>query len=292
MKIGVFGNKYQENRENQIRRVFDRLAYLGAEVWIEEDFYIYLKNELSYQPAMRGLISGSNFEAGIALSLGGDGTFLRTAALIGKKDIPIVGINAGNLGFLADIPDNDIEQTLDEINRNEFRVEERSLLKLETEEKLFQGFNCALNEVAILKRDTASMIIVHTYINNEYLTSYRADGLVIATPTGSTAYSMSINGPIMVPSSQSVVLSPIAPHSLSVRPLVIPDNCQIILDIESRSQNFRVAVDGRSEIFPTGTKLLIQKADFSIKVIKRNQQTYYDTLRNKLMWGSDNRNQE
>ena len=291
MKIGVFGNKYQENRDNLIKRVFDHLAHIKADVWVEEDFCSYIKDSLSYQPAVKGLIiGGDNPDIDIALSLGGDGTFLRTAAIIGKKGIPIVGINAGSLGFLADIPDDDIEDTLDEINRNDFRIEERSLLKLETEENLFHGFNYALNEIAILKRDTSSMIIVHTYLNDEYLTSYRADGLIVATPTGSTAYSMSVNGPIMIPASQSWVLSPIAPHSLSVRPLVIPDDYKISLNIESRSQHFRIAIDGRSETFLTGTRLSISKADFTIKVIKRKQQSYYDTLRNKLLWGTDNRN--
>ncbi len=290
MKIGIFGNKYQENRSEQIKRVFNQLFQLDAEVWVEEDFGRYLNETLSYYPDIKGYISGNDFAADIAVSLGGDGTFMRTAALIGKKGIPIVGINAGSLGFLADIPDEDIEITLEEIFCGKYRIEERSLLKLKTKENLFRGFNYALNDIAILKRDTSSMITIHTYLNDDYLASYWADGLIVATPTGSTAYSMSVNGPIIVPSAQSLVLSPIAPHSLTVRPLVIPDNYQITLDVESRSQNFRIAIDGRSEAFPTGTKLSISKADFTIKVIKRDKQTFYDTLRNKLMWGSDHRN--
>ncbi len=290
MKIGVFGNTYQENRINQINKVFEQLSKLNVEVWIEEDFCHYLRKKLSYYPHTSGYIVGNQFDVDIALSMGGDGTFLRTAALVGKKNIPILGINTGNLGFLADISEEDIENTLQEIINKEYRVEERSLLKLTTEENLFQGFNYALNEIAVLKRDSSSMITVHTHLNDDYLASYWADGLIVATPTGSTAYSMSVNGPIVLPQAKSIVISPIAPHSLTVRPLIIPDDFKITLDIESRSKNFRIAVDGRSETFPTGTKLSICKADFSIKIIKRHQQTFYDTLRNKLMWGSDNRN--
>lgn len=290
MKIGVFGNKYQENRSDQIIRVFNQLLHLRAEVWVEEDFFRHLKSHLMFEPQIQGLIKGNEFDIEIALSLGGDGTFLRTAALIGKRNIPIVGVNAGSLGFLADIADDAIELALEEIVAGNFRIEERALLKLKTEENVFHGFNYALNEIAVLKRDTSSMILVHAYLNDEYLASYRADGLIVATPTGSTAYSMSVNGPIIVPTAQSLVLSPIAPHSLTVRPLVIPDDYKITLDVESRSGHFRVAIDGHSEVFPTGTRLTVCKADHTIKVIKREQQSFYETMRNKLMWGSDNRN--
>jgi NAD+ kinase len=290
MKIGVFGNKYQEHRSEQIKRVFDQLLKLGGEIWIEEDYRNYLHTTLNYRPAVNGQIRDGNFDVDIALSLGGDGTFLRTAALIGEKNIPVLGINAGSLGFLADIPDEDIEKTLEEVFRKEYKIRERSLLELKCDNDPFQGFNHALNEIAILKRDNSSMITIHTYLNEQYLTSYRADGLIVATPTGSTAYSMSVNGPIIVPSAKSLVLSPIAPHSLTVRPLVIPDDYKILLEVESRSKNFRVAIDGNSKCFPSGIKLSIQKAGFSIKVIKRYEQTFYETLRNKLMWGSDRRN--
>jgi len=290
MKIGVFGNKYQENRSEQIKRVFGQLLKLEQEVWVEEDFFHHLTTQLSFEPEVQGLICDNEFDIDIALSLGGDGTFLRTAALIGKRSIPIVGFNAGSLGFLADIPDDAIEQALEEIAGKEYRIEERALLKLKTDENLFQGFNYALNEIAVLKRDTSSMILIHTYLNDEYLASYRADGLIVSTPTGSTAYSMSVNGPIIVPAAQSLVISPIAPHSLTVRPLVIPDEYKITLDVESRSRNFRVAIDGHSEVFSAGTRLSICKANHTVRVIKRKSQSFYDTLRNKLMWGSDNRN--
>jgi NAD+ kinase len=294
LRIGIFGNKYQKHRNEQIKRVFDRLSGLGAEIWIEEDFHNYLNTQLNYYPSFKDHIRNEHFDVDIALSLGGDGTFLRTTALVGKKKIPILGINAGSLGFLADIFDEDIENTLEEVFRKEYSIEERSLLELKCDDpsvqEVFSGFNYALNEIAILRRTISSMITIHTYLNDDYLTSYWADGLIIATPTGSTAYSMSVNGPIIVPSAQSLVLSPVAPHSLTVRPLVIPDNYKISLKIDSRSQDFRVAIDGNSYCFPTGISLSVHKADFSIQVIKRYKQTFYETLRKKLMWGSDNRN--
>jgi NAD+ kinase len=225
----------------------------------------------------------------MALSVGGDGTFLRTAARINHQDIPILGINTGRLGFLADISGNEIEATLEEIFKNYYLIEAKTLLKLYTDGKSYSGYNYALNEIAILKRDTSSMITVHTRLDEEYLTSYQADGLVIATPTGSTAYSMSVNGPIIVPQSHSIVLSPGAPHSLNVRPLVVPDSTVITLNVESRSDSFLVALDGRSEVLPVKTELKIGKADYYTKVIKRHNHTFYQTLREKLMWGADAR---
>lgn len=289
MKVGVFGSEYQVEKQSQIRRLFETLHRLGTEVYIDARFYDFVTNQLNYHPPKSGLLTSDEFDLDIALSVGGDGTFLRTAARINKQDIPILGINTGRLGFLADVGTNEIEDTLEEVFKNYYKVEERSLLHLQTEEKIYDGYNYALNEIAILKRDTSSMITVHTALNGKYLTSYQADGLVIATPTGSTAYSMSVNGPILVPQSNSIVLSPVAPHSLNVRPLVIPDSTIITLTVESRSDNFLVSLDGRSEVFPQTIKLTINKADYTTKVIKRHTHTFYQTLREKLMWGADAR---
>ena len=229
------------------------------------------------------------FDINVALSVGGDGTFLRTAARIHQQNIPILGINTGHLGFLAGIAANEVEAGLDELVAGKFVVEERSLLHLDSSEAFCLRYNYALNEIAILKRDTSSMITVHTTLNNEYLTSYQADGLVIATPTGSTAYSMSVNGPILLPECKNFVLSPVAPHTLNVRPLVIPDAYVIGLEVESRNQHSLVSLDGRSEVLPVGTKLEVKKADFTTKILKRANHTFYQTLRDKLMWGTDPR---
>lgn len=289
MKVGVFGSAHQIEKQSQIKRLFESLRRFEAEVYVDNHFYIFLRDVLEYEPPIAGIISDDDFMVDVALSVGGDGTFLRTAAWVSKKEIPILGINTGRLGFLADVSGMEIEDTLEEIFKNYYRVEDRTLLRLYTENHMFHGYNYALNEIAVLKRDTSSMITIHTSLNDEYLTSYQADGLVIATPTGSTAYSMSVNGPIMLPQSTGIVLSPVAPHSLNVRPLVIPDDYVITLTVESRSRNFLIALDGRSEVFAAGTQLTIRKADFTTKVIKRYNHTFYQTLREKLMWGADAR---
>lgn len=289
MKIGVFGSNYHIEKQNIIRRLFDKLEEKGAEVYIDSLFHTFLSDALDYRPAVAGQISGDSFHLDIALSVGGDGTFLRTAARINKQDIPILGINTGRLGFLADIGDNELEDTLDELFNNYYQVEERTQLRLNTEERLFKGYNYALNEIAVLKQDTSSMMTIHTSIGEDYLTSYQADGLVIATPTGSTAYSLSVNGPIITPQSNSLIINPIAPHSLNVRPLVIPDTSVISLVVESRNDFYLVSLDGRSEVFPAETTLTISKADYTTKVIKRYNHTFYQTLREKLMWGADSR---
>lgn len=289
MKVGVFGSEYQAEKQIVIKRLFEKLHQMEAEVFIDSDFHCFLTDALSYDPPITGILTDDEFDLDVALSIGGDGTFLRTAARVNKQDIPILGINTGRLGFLADIGSNEIEETLEELFKNYYKVEERTLLRLHTDNRTYRGYNYALNEIAILKRDTSSMITIHTALNDEYLTSYQADGLLIATPTGSTAYSMSVNGPIIIPQSKNLVLSPVAPHSLNVRPLIIPDSFTITLGVESRNEYFLIALDGRSEIFPTGIELTVSKADYTTKVIKRYSHTFYQTLREKLMWGADAR---
>ena len=287
MKVGIFGSQYQQEKQSIIRRVFSKLTSLEAEIYVDTLFHDYLLDAVGFEPPINGLLTGDIFDLDVAISLGGDGTFLRTAARVNRQNIPILGINTGRLGFLADVGSTDVEDTLEELFKHYYKVEERILLRLETESRAYKGYNYALNEVAVLKRDTSSMITIHTSLNGEYLTSYQADGLVIATPTGSTAYSMSVNGPIILPQDNSIVLSPVAPHSLNVRPLVIPNDFEITLGVESRNRTFLISLDGRSEIFPAGIQLKVSKADYTTKVIKRYNHTFYETLREKLMWGAD-----
>lgn len=289
MRIGIFGSEYQQEKQCIIRRVFTKLAALGAEVYIDEGFACYLREAFGFEPVVAGVLSGDVFPIDVAISMGGDGTFLRTAARVNRQDIPILGINTGRLGFLADVGSKEVEEALDELYARHYKLEERALLRLGTQKRSYAGYNYALNEIAVLKRDTSSMITIHTLLNGAYLTSYQADGLVIATPTGSTAYSMSINGPIILPQCNNMVLSPVAPHSLNVRPLVVPDDYVITLDVESRNRTFLVSLDGRSEIFPSGIRLTVSKANYTTKVIKRCHHTFYQTLREKLMWGADAR---
>ena len=287
MKIGVFGNVCEEDHLNVVKDLFERLCDWKAEVYVQSLFSDFLRDRFGYIPEIKGDIADCEADLDMALSVGGDGTFLRTVLQIHKKNIPVLGINTGRLGFLADVGGSQIDETLTELFRGHYKIEERSLLQLFTEGQTFSGFNYALNEIAILKRDTASMITIHTYLNDDYLTSYLADGLLVATPTGSTAYSMSVNGPILLPQNSNFILSPVAPHSLNVRPIVIPDDFTITLRIESRTNSFLVSLDGRSEDLPDGIELKICKADFKTRLIKRLNNTFYQTLREKLMWGAD-----
>lgn len=289
MKFAVFGNDYQREKSAQIQRLFNALRKQDSEIWVCARFYHFLTSSIGLNLPVNGLIYDNNFEADIALSVGGDGTYLRTAERVGSKGIPILGINTGRLGFLADISGNDIEDTMTEIFKNYYRIEERTLLQINSKGLPADFYPCALNEISVSKRDTSSMIAIHTLINDNYLTTYHADGLIIATPTGSTAYSLSVGGPIIEPQSDNFVLTAVAPHSLNVRPLVISNSCRIRLEVESRSDNYLIGVDGHSTTMKTGNDLLIQQAPFKTKVIKRHNHLFYTTLRNKLMWGTDKR---
>lgn len=229
-------------------------------------------------------------EAEMALSIGGDGTFLRTAANVGANDIPILGVNAGHLGFLADVPLADFKRDLPAIlvDRH-YNVEHRTLLELDIENCLQKYQRFALNEVAVLKRDQSSMVSVSVWVDGTFLNQYDADGLVIATATGSTAYAMSAGGPILEPQSECWVIVPIAPHSLTTRPLVIRDSSQLIIEVSSRNNIFLVATDGQPVHLTTQSRLHLSKAAHTIGVVRRPDHSFYDTLRNKLMWGRDGR---
>ena len=288
-KFALFGNIYQAKKSAHVLRLLSILAKHQAEVYIHKDFYLYLTKDQKMDIQVAGVFEGDDFEADMVLSMGGDGTFLKAASYVGKKNIPILGINTGRLGFLADISPEEMEETFEDIYRKNYKVEDRSVLQVFSESQFLKGYPCGLNEIAILKRDSSSMITIHTSINGAYLTTYQADGLVIATPTGSTAYSLSIGGPIIVPHSKTIAITPVAPHSLNVRPIVVNDDCEITLDVESRSHNFLVAIDGRSETCREGTRLTIRKADYHIKIVKRPNHVFFHTLRNKMMWGADGR---
>ena len=287
MKIAIFGSNYQ--KESQIKKIFEVLSKHNEDILIQNEFYKYLQTEFQIDCPHIKTFRGEDFDADCAISIGGDGTFLKTIATIGKKDIPTLGINSGHLGFLADTSEESLEETLQEILSGRYRIEKRSQLELVGMQDTFQGKNLALNEIAVLKQDTASMITIHAYINNEYLTSYQADGLIIATPTGSTAYSLSIGGPIMNPNAANFIIAAIAPHSLNTRPLVVEDSCIITLEVDSRNRNFLISLDGRSEVITTELNMTIKKSVSTVKLIKRIGHTFYGTLRDKLMWGIDPR---
>ena len=289
MKFAIFGNTYQAKKSTHVERLLSILDRHRAEVYICREFYQFLTDDLKLQIRQAGVFEGNDFEADMVLSIGGDGTFLKTASRVGSRNIPILGINTGRLGFLADVSPEEMEDTFNDIYSNNYRIEDRSVLQVSCKEQELKGYPFGLNEIAVLKRDSSSMISIHTAINGAYLTTYQADGLVIATPTGSTAYSLSIGGPVIVPHSNTIAITPVAPHSLNVRPIVINDDWEITLDVESRSHNFLIAIDGRSETCREGSKLTIRKADYKIKVVKRQNHIFFNTLRNKMMWGADGR---
>ena len=289
MKFALFGNTYQAKKSAHVIRLLSILKQYNAVVYINRDFYHFLVDEQQMDIQAAGVFEGNDFEADMVLSMGGDGTFLKAASYVGNKNIPILGINTGRLGFLADVSPEEMEDTFKDIYNHNYKVEDRSVLQVISNGQPLKGYPCGLNEIAVLKRDSSSMITIHTSINGAYLTTYQADGLVIATPTGSTAYSLSIGGPVIVPHSNTIAITPVAPHSLNVRPIVINDDWEITLDVECRSHIFLVAIDGRSETCREGTRLTIRKADYNIKVVKRPNHVFFHTLRDKMMWGADGR---
>ena len=290
MRIAVFGNIYRSVILSHVQVLFEYFKDKDSTLLLDKVLYEFVHNHGIINLEGTEIIQNDDFEADLAMSIGGDGTFLNTAARIGRKQIPILGINTGRLGFLADVSSQEIIPALDAILANHFRIEERSLLYLETSDGTTFEYPYALNEVAVLKQDSSSMMSINASVNGEMVHTYQADGLIVSTPTGSTAYSMSVGGPLVVPQSRNFILSPVASHSLNVRPLIVPDSWVIELEVHSRSQNFLVALDGRSKILEHETKLRISKADYSVKIIKQLNHTFFDTLKNKLMWGVDKRN--
>ena len=289
LKFALFGNIYQTKKSASIQKVLACLSSHDAEIYVDKEYYDFLTLDQQISVDANGVFDGNDFEADFVISMGGDGTFLKAASRVREKMIPILGVNMGRLGFLADVSPSEIEQCVEALYADDFAIENRALIKVETDGAPFDGYDCALNDVAILKRDTASMISVRASINGQYLNTYQADGLVISTPTGSTAYSLSNGGPIIVPGTKVFSMTAVAPHSLNVRPIVLADSSIIELEVESRSHNFLVAIDGRSEKCKEGVKLTLRRAPYDIQVVKRPDHRYFNALREKMMWGADSR---
>ena len=289
LSFAVFGNASKAFDSHQITEILGYLGAHEADVYIEQNFYNSLQKELKKSISIAGVFEGVNFDVDYVISLGGDGTFLKAASKVGPKQIPIIGVNMGRLGFLANVAPEEIKDVLDNVFEGQFEIEERAVIQLEADGKALENFPFALNDIAILKRDNAAMISIKASVNNEYLVTYLADGLVISTPTGSTAYSLSVGGPIIVPQSGILSMTPVAPHSLNIRPIVISDEAEIKLEVKSRSHNFLAAVDGRSEKLSEGVTLKIRKAPHKVRIVKVYGQRFFSTLREKLMWGADTR---
>ena len=289
MRFALFGNTYETCKSVHAEQLLSILASYGDEIYVDPDFYRFLREAQPFAFNPAGIIDDlASLHIDMAISLGGDGTFLKAARCIGASGIPIVGINIGRLGFLADVSADEMEKFFAQLHAGHYTVRERSLLEL-TIDNDPEHTSYALNEVTVSKHDSSSMIAVHTSVGGEHLATYMGDGLIIATPTGSTAYSLSAGGPIIYPQSDVFVLTAGAPHSLNVRPVVIADNKAIELSIESRSGSFLVAVDGISQSYPEHTTLTLRRAPHSIRVVKQEGNTFFRTLQQKMMWGTDPR---
>lgn len=285
MKILLFGNEYQQHYANELRHLVMVLRRNGAEIEVERSFYQYLRYVLGITIDKDESRQACKMDGNVALSIGGDGTFLRTARVVAKKGIPILGINTGHLGYLAAANVTDVERVADELFSRKFKVGCRTMLEISNKCGMEIDNILALNEVSILRQDNCSMLAMHTWVNGIDLTTYRGDGLVISTPTGSTAYNLSVGGPLIEPTAQVMVLSPISPHSLTMRPLVLRDDSVIEVETSSRAGQYLVSLDGEVYSFPSGSSIMVRKSDTLIRVVEPFDHNYADTLRQKLMWG-------
>lgn len=285
-KIALHGLKIEEGLKKYLDQILDRLSNEGSEVYYTPEFQKRNMELLDKTKIVKEV--DSSFDA--VFSLGGDGTFLESLLTVGQHEVPILGVNMGRLGFLASIAKEYIKESLFLLFKGNFDIEKRALLSLESNIALFDGRPYALNECAILRKDTSSMIVVKCYINGEYLNTYWADGLMVATPTGSTGYSLSCGGPLMMPDAKDFVITPVSPHNLNVRPLIIADDSQLTFKIESRNRNFLISLDSRSETIESDVEIKISKAPFSARLIRIKGNSFPDTIRNKLGWGFDKRN--
>lgn len=280
MTIAIFGNTQKSRIREEIEHLLDFFQRRGVDVLLSQE----LRQEFNLRdyPAF----DDAKGEVEFALSVGGDGTFLTTAAAIIDTNIPVLGINYGHLGFLAEVETKDVDNILDQLIAGRYTIEQRSLLHISGVDGNRQIDTDALNEVALMKSGLSSMLTIDTYVNDELLNTYEADGLVIATPTGSTAYNMSVGGPIMIPQARGILLSPIASHSLHDRPIVVPDDWQIDLRVKSRNRNYMLSVDGRSLVVTQEMKLHIEKSKKTVKLVQIGDRDFIRSLRDKLGWGS------
>jgi NAD+ kinase len=293
MKIALYGQTVNHEFFDDLSRLFLLFKEKRFSVYIYRPFLEYLQQDCEINPEISGIFENGDDlpdDVKYLFSLGGDGTLLKSFMAAKSGTIPLVGINSGRLGFLSDISRSEIESALDDILEGNFYIDERTVLELETIRNNQPVMQYALNEITVTKLDSSSMINIHTFINNEFMNTYWADGLIIATPTGSTAYSLSVGGPILTPDSENFIISPIAPHNLTVRPLVVPDHNFITLQVEGRGLHFLTTVDSKSESFYFSELLKIRKAPFKVKTIRLKDHSFFTTLRNKLMWGVDKRN--
>ncbi len=292
MQVAVFGRNFPSYARENIATMFSKFNKLNVDVWVFESLMDFLQKKAGLRPKVAGLFTGhEDLPEGLdfLFSLGGDGTFLETVNLVRDSGIPVLGVNIGRLGFLSYISQENMNESLESVFSGNYDIEERMLLQVQVPGVDLDDMAVALNEVRIYKT-SGSLITIHVKINEEFLSAYWADGLLLSTPTGSTAYNLSVGGPIVVPESHSFVLSPIAPHNLTVRPLVLPDTAVLKLSVDTRDSQFQLAVDSRTIDLNVDSTVTIRKAAYSLKMIRIENISFYSTLRNKLMWGADRRN--
>lgn len=292
MKVAIYSRVYESDQKEDIQRLLQELKDQHIDVSMYRGFYEQIKQDISFdtEPTLFHSSQDLNDTFECMISLGGDGTLLDTVTMVRNQDIPLLGINFGRLGFLASIGREELETVVASLKNRTFVEDERTLIHLDSNMPLFGEIPYALNEFAIHKLDTSSMIKIHAYLNGEFLNSYWADGLIVATPTGSTGYSLSCNGPIVFPDSGSFVITPVAPHNLNVRPIVVPDDNIISFEIEGRADSFLCTLDSRKEIVQKTIQLAVKKEKFTVSLIRLNENNFLQTLRNKLSWGLDRRN--
>lgn len=292
MTIAIFGTEYPEQFNKYIHHLIKKLEGEHINLLIEEEFYYFLKKDIRFKKTVNTFNNYDQLKdnADFLLSIGGDGTLLKAVTYIRDSEIPILGINTGRLGFISSVSTDQIDAAINDLLKNNYTINERTLLELNTTNNLFMNKNFALNEVAVSKKDTSSMIRIDAFVDEEYLNTYWADGLVVSTATGSTGYSLSCGGPIIMPGTNNIIITPNAPHNLNVRPIVISDNSIIRLKIEDRDQLALVSLDARSRAFDNKIELIIKKAKFKIKLVQPQNNSFTTTIRNKLMWGLDKRN--
>lgn len=293
MKVAIYGQSYQDNALEYVFELIEELTKVDGEIAVEEEFnQLFAKHNAPTSFPTFTHETGLDKTFDLFVSFGGDGTILRAVTFVGDLGIPIVGVNTGRLGFLSTYKKEEVRNMVHDFVSGAYTVVERSLISIKSELDIpeFDPLNFALNEVTVSRKDTTSMITVETHLNDEYLTSYWADGLIIATPTGSTGYSLSCGGPVITPTAQSLVITPIAPHNLNARPLVISDDTVIRLKVSGREERHMLSLDSRLASIKNGKEIIIQKADFTIKMIELASESFLKTIRNKLLWGHDKRN--
>jgi NAD+ kinase len=292
MKIAIYGQTIAQENIAHLKSLFNWLNTHNVKVAIYKPYSDYLAKEFQLDPNYPHFSKDTDLETDVdcMISIGGDGTILNTMLLVRDTSIPVIGLNTGRLGFLSSVPKENMEEALTSLLDRKYTLEPRVLLDVQVGNDIPLTERLALNDATVLKKDTSSMISIHTWLNGEFFSTYWADGLIISTPTGSTGYSLSCGGPIIMPTSQSFVITPIAPHNLNMRPVIVPDTTQIKLVIESRQESNLISLDSRSYILKTGTEIHIRKAKFAVNLIKMPNISYIETLRNKLLWGVDKRN--